>query len=107
MTVGTRNMPMTAGKSQRGPMVRSAGRAQYNPPTATTATSAGQRGSGGHWSRAFSGCRSILSAGQGGKYYMVMRSTLFSMLLAVAVMAWPAPQDNIDGFVARSYRKGR
>ena len=32
---------MTAGKSQRGPMVRSAGRAQYNPPTATTAMSAG------------------------------------------------------------------
>jgi hypothetical protein len=37
---------MIAGNSQRGPMVRPEGSARDNPPTATTAIAAGQRGSG-------------------------------------------------------------
>src|SRR5438552_13705841 len=46
MTVGMSNAITIAGNSQRGPTVRLAGNAKYNPPTARMAMRAGQRGSG-------------------------------------------------------------
>jgi VWFA-related protein len=58
ITVGISNAMIAPGNSQRGPTVRLAGNAKYNPPTARIAIRAGQRGSGsqrsGTWARLFS-----------------------------------------------------
>src|SRR5579872_965772 len=78
MTSGMLNSPTITSSSQRGPTESEFGSARFEAPTASTATRAGQRGSGGS--------RSISSVGltATGDVFVSLGGSIFGLLWANA-----------------------